>query len=110
MYNFYSWFPDGCVVFLAPTKPLVTQQVEACHNIMGIPEQDTAHLDGSVDAERRSAYWDEKRAFFCTPQVLENDIQSGNFRYPNRIVCVVFDEAHRATGNFSYNKIVSIFF
>lgn len=35
MYNFYRWYPARKVVFLAPTKPLVSQQVEACFNIMG---------------------------------------------------------------------------
>jgi ERCC4-related helicase len=28
MLNFYRWFPTGKIVFCAPTKPLVTQQVE----------------------------------------------------------------------------------
>ena len=35
MYNFYRWYPCKKVIFLAPTKPLVSQQVEACYNIMG---------------------------------------------------------------------------
>ena len=35
MYNFYRWYPTKKVVFLAPTKPLVSQQIEACFNIMG---------------------------------------------------------------------------
>lgn len=30
MYNYYSWFSQGKVVFIAPTKPLVDQQREAC--------------------------------------------------------------------------------
>ena len=38
MYNFYRWFPAGKIVFLAPTKPLVAQQIEACYRITGISE------------------------------------------------------------------------
>lgn len=28
----------GKIVFTAPSKPLVMQQIEACHNIVGIPQ------------------------------------------------------------------------
>ena len=34
MYNFYRWYPGGKVIFLAPTKPLVAQQIEACYGII----------------------------------------------------------------------------
>ena len=46
MYNFYRWYPQGKVVFMAPTKPLVAQQIEACYNIMGIPQDHTAEMTG----------------------------------------------------------------
>lgn len=29
MLNYYRWFKDGKIFFLAPTKPLVTQQIKA---------------------------------------------------------------------------------
>ena len=31
---------------MAPTKPLVAQQINACYDIMGIPHQDTAEMTG----------------------------------------------------------------
>ena len=48
MYNFYRWYPQGKVVFMAPTKPLVAQQIEACYSIMGIPQDHTAEMTGMV--------------------------------------------------------------
>lgn len=38
MYNYFRWFPEGKIVFAAPSRPLVIQQIEACHNIVGIPQ------------------------------------------------------------------------
>lgn len=38
MYNYFRWFPEGKIVFTAPSRPLVIQQIEACHNIVGIPQ------------------------------------------------------------------------
>ena len=46
MYNFYRWYPNSKIVFLAPTKPLVTQQIEACYNVMGIPQEHAAEMTG----------------------------------------------------------------
>ena len=46
MYNFYRWYPQRKLIFMAPTKPLVAQQIHACHNIMGIPLTDTIEMTG----------------------------------------------------------------
>lgn len=51
MYNYYRWYPQGKIIFIAPTKPLVAQQIEACYNIMGIPESVTAELTGQYSLE-----------------------------------------------------------
>lgn len=48
MYNFYRWYPIGKIVFLAPTKPLVAQQIEACYKVMGIPQEDIAEMTGEL--------------------------------------------------------------
>ncbi|KAI5417295.1 hypothetical protein KIW84_042053 [Lathyrus oleraceus] len=30
---YFRWFPEEKIVFAAPSRPLVMQQIEACHNI-----------------------------------------------------------------------------
>ncbi|CAK9162502.1 unnamed protein product [Ilex paraguariensis] len=101
MYNYFRWFPEGMIVFAAPSRPLVMQQIEACHNIVGIPQEWAVDMTGQTSPTRRACLWKAKRVFFVTPQVLEKDIQSGSCLV-KRLVCLVIDEAHRASGNFSY--------
>jgi len=72
---------------------------------MGIPEEDIAHLEGSVAATKREVLWQEKRVFFCTPQTLMNDLANARCD-PRSIVCVVIDEAHRATGQYAYTTLI----
>lgn len=105
MYNFYRWFPLGKIVFMAPTKPLVAQQIQACHEIMGIPLADTAELQGNVPPATRKLLWRDKRVFFCTPQSMQNDLRHGVCE-AERFVCLVVDEAHRATGNYAYCGVI----
>eukprot|EP01084_Bolivina_argentea_P288412 495011_1 len=105
MANFYQWYPNGQVIFMSPTKPLVNQQIRACHDVMGLLPERTAELQGSVKAEERKALWKERHIFYCTPQSLVNDIASGACR-PKKTVCVVVDESHRATGNYAYVKAI----
>ena len=105
MHNFQRWFPTGQVVFLAPTKPLVSQQVEACHKVTGLSLSEVSEMTGQISASRRSLEWTRKRIFFVTPQVLVNDLKSGRCD-GTRIVCVIFDEAHKAQGNHAYCKAI----
>ena len=106
MYNYYRWFPTGKVLFLAPTLPLVNQQVEACFDIMGIPEHDTAVLTGKIKAKDRAILWQERRLLYCTPQTVQKDLESGTCADPSQIVCVVLDEAHKASGDYAYTKVI----
>ena len=55
---------------MAPTKPLVAQQIEACFKVMGIPQDDTKEMTGNVQIGERSRAWVTKRVFFLTPQVM----------------------------------------
>ncbi|KAJ6519582.1 hypothetical protein C8R45DRAFT_951979 [Mycena sanguinolenta] len=105
MLNFYEWFPEGKVVFVAPTKPLVAQQIEASHKTCGIPGSDAIELTGNNPKDTRARAWKEKRVFYMTPQTFNNDLESG-ICDAGDIILLVIDEAHRATGDYAYNKVV----
>lgn len=107
MYNFYRWFPQSKIVFMAPTKPLVSQQVEACFKICGVQYSHTAQLTGMVSKPQRLSAYEQRRVFYMTPQTLSNDLKSG-LCDARSIVCLVVDEAHRGTGNYAYGECVSL--
>ncbi|KAJ9500103.1 3'-5' DNA helicase [Exophiala xenobiotica] len=105
MLNWFRWTKDAQMVFVAPTKPLVSQQIDACFNIAGIPRSQTTMLTGEVSPGIRAEEWQEKRVFFMTPQTLINDLKNG-MADPKKIVLVVVDEAHKATGNYAYVEVI----
>jgi len=105
MLNWFRWTQDAQIVFVAPTRPLVSQQVKACFEIAGIPRAVTVMLTGNTVPGVRAEEWRSKRVFFMTPQTLINDLKSG-IADPKRIILLVVDEAHRATGGYAYVEVV----
>jgi ERCC4-related helicase len=106
MLNWFRWTTEAQIVFVAPTKPLVAQQIDACFNIVGIPRSYTTMLTGGVSPALRAEEWGSKRVFFMTPQTFLNDLKGG-YADPKKIVLLVVDEAHRATGSYAYVEVVS---
>ncbi|CCK70610.1 3'-5' DNA helicase KNAG_0E03530 [Huiozyma naganishii CBS 8797] len=104
MLNFFRWTKTAKIIFMAPTRPLVAQQIQACLGITDIPNDETAIL---LDKSRknRETIWKEKRVFFATPQVVENDLKRGVLD-PKEIICIVIDEAHRGIGSYAYANVV----
>ncbi|KAI9347922.1 hypothetical protein DFJ73DRAFT_760943 [Zopfochytrium polystomum] len=107
MFNYFRWFPEGKIVFMAPTKPLVAQQIEACYQITGIPQDVTDEMTGVAAPELRQKSWHSKRVFFLTPQVMQNDLKK-EICPSEKVVLVVVDEAHRALGKHAYCEVVKI--
>ncbi len=105
MLNWFRWTTNAQIVFVAPTKPLVSQQVQACFGIVGIPPSATTMLTGGIAPGIRAEEWSSKRVFFMTPQTIINDLKTG-ICDPKRIVLLVVDEAHRATGSYAYVEVV----
>ena len=106
MFNFCRWYPTGKIIFTAPTKPLVAQQMDACAKVMGIRKDEMCEMTGGVNPEERKRLWLQKRVFFLTPQTLNNDLVKSTCPW-SKIRCLIIDEAHRALGQHAYCQVKS---
>ncbi|MBU0535915.1 MAG: DEAD/DEAH box helicase family protein, partial [Nanoarchaeota archaeon] len=97
-------FPKSKVLFLAPTRPLVEQHMTTFLKYTEIPESEMAVFTGFVTPEKRAELWQTSKVIFSTPQGLENDIISSRIALED-VSLLIFDEAHRAVGDYAYNFI-----
>jgi len=98
---------DRNILFLAPTKPLVNQHAQSLTNFLTLSNT-VAVFTGEVPPEKRIELWNSKRIIVSTPQVIENDLIARRYDLSN-ISRIIFDETHRAVGNYSYVFIADIF-
>ncbi len=94
----------GKVLMLAPpTKPpLALQHAESFRKLFDLPPERINVLTGELPPEKRTELWRESVIVTATPpQTVENDIITGKISLED-VVLLVFDEAHRAVGNYSY--------
>mgnify|MGYP002036162853 CR=1 FL=1 len=74
MHNFLQWFPSGTVVFMAPTRPLVQQQIGACCRSVGLsPEDDALMLTGEDLPDTRAARAQLSPSAFSPARLPEGD-------------------------------------
>jgi len=90
-------YPKSKAVFLAPTKPLVEQHEQTLTQFLG----KTTSFSGTISPTKRVKLWEENNIFTSTPQGFENDIISNKINLKD-VSIIVFDEAHRAVGDYSY--------
>ncbi len=94
----------GTALFLAPTKPLVTQHAEFYREALEIPDEEIVVFTGEVRPDDRSDLWDDARIVIATPQVVENDLVGNRISLAD-VTHLTFDECHRASGDYAYNYI-----
>src|SRR3989338_4234197 len=91
------------IIFLAPTKPLAQQHIQTFSN--HLPENIKLDLfTGEVSPKKREELWESSQIIFSTLQSIENDVISNRLDL-KKVSLMIFDEAHRATGDYSYNFI-----
>ncbi|MBN1275189.1 DEAD/DEAH box helicase [Candidatus Woesearchaeota archaeon] len=91
----------GKIVFLAPTKPLAQQHLDTFRSLFDFPDDSFALFTGHVPPEKRAKLWKEATFVFSTPQGMENDLISRRLHLDD-VALLVFDEAHRALGDYAY--------
>lgn len=89
------------ILVLAPTKPLVEQHAKFFSEALRVK---VAGLTGEVEPGEREAAWIEQEVIVSTPQVVENDLRLGRISL-RHVALLVFDEAHRAVGDYAYVAI-----
>lgn len=94
----------GKYLFLAPTKPLATQQEHRLLETLDIADEESCVLTGEISPAKREALWKERKFFSSTPQTVEHDILTGKIDLKD-FKLIVFDEVHHAVKNYAYSFI-----
>jgi ERCC4-related helicase len=67
-----------------------------------LTDEDTVTMmTGETLPDKRSEIWSAARVVVSTPQVIENDLLSRRVDLKD-VALIIFDEAHRAVGNYAY--------
>ncbi len=91
--------PKSKILFLTPTKPLANQIAKEFLSSTTVKEVEI--LTGSIPPKKRRELWQKSKIFISTPQGLTNDIMNKKINI-KEVSCIIFDEAHRAIGDYDY--------
>jgi len=89
-------------LLLAPTRPLVEQHRNVLQDLM--PAVRVASMTGETAPEKRSEVWRSNRVVVSTPQATANDLEKERYGLED-VGLLVYDEAHRAVGDYAYVKV-----
>src|SRR5438128_2886831 len=95
----------GKVLFLAPTKPLVEQHAASMRKVLAV-DRIALFTGEATSPEERELLWRENKIVVSTPQVIRNDLRAERISLDD-VSLVVFDEAHRAVGDYAYVDVAS---
>ncbi len=88
-------------LFLTPTKPLAEQHTKTIKEVL--ETEDVVCLTGELPPIKRKELY-SKKIVVATPQTVANDIDKG---IVPEFDLIIFDECHRAVGNYAYTKIAN---
>ena len=91
----------GSILLMAPTKPLAQQHSEFLSKHV---RSQINLFTGAVPPTEREPLWKSSGIIVSTPQVVSKDIENGRVSLDD-FSLLIFDEAHRAVGNYAYVSI-----
>jgi Fanconi anemia group M protein len=97
----------GRILFLAPTKPLVEQHAASLRATLTV-DRIALFTGEATSPEERDLLWRENKIVVSTPQVIRNDLRAERFTLED-VSLVVFDEAHRAVGDYAYVDVAAAY-
>ena len=95
----------GCSLFLAPTRVLANQHYDFLRNTMTL--DDISLVTGEDPIQKRKQRWIAS-VVCATPEIARNDFERG-IVHPSQFNLVIFDEVHRAVGDYAYTSIAQRF-
>jgi ERCC4-related helicase len=105
--NFLSKDPNSSSLVLAPTRVLVHQHHSFLGSHLTLPADQIGVLTGEDPIAKRREVW-SKLLVCATPQIVESDVHKGLCDL-SRFCFIVFDEVHRAVGDYAYGTIASTY-
>ncbi len=106
----YMYNKNKNILFLSPTKPLITQHKDSLKDLLTIDKEKIILLTGTTTQQKRKEIYNKQKGMVicATPQTIRNDILKGYLKEQDYNL-IIFDEAHRAVGDYSYVEISSFF-
>ncbi len=92
---------QGKVLILAPTKPLAMQHFNTMRKLILVEKEKIVLLTGTIKPRERAALFETASIVSATPQCIRNDARRKRISLGGVRLCI-FDEAHRAVGDYSY--------
>lgn len=93
---------DGGALFLAPTRVLADQHYRFLRAALTV--EDVSLITGEDAAARRKKLWAGSSVVCATPEIVRNDLERGAVE-AGQFSLAIFDEAHRAVGDYAYTRI-----
>ncbi len=92
----------GRCLLLTPTKPLAKQHHQSIIRTLELSDKNVALVTGeTAPAKRKEQYLTD--IVISTPQTIKNDLENGTLEPSFSLV--VFDECHRAVGDYAYTYV-----